>query len=421
MTLRSLLFAGLLAAAATPAVAQDGYGSGYDQRSGYCSDDRREVRSVTDFEAPLAQYGRWVKSRFGRAWAPRVGRDWRPYTIGRWVQTEDGETWESDEPWGWATYHYGRWGFDETYGWVWTPDTEWAPAWVAWRDGDDYAGWAPLPPQAGYGSGYQDWDYSQWYAPSWIYVERSNLYRRDLGRTVLPWRGNRGYWDRTREQHASNGRNDRHDWSNAGYDGRAGTNGSYGGRDLSHGGSDGRNWSNDARDGRQGRQGGDWSNRQRPGDGTANRPTPPNGNTGIVPPPAARPDRPAGDGGWNGGARPWRTQPGVTDRPVPAGVRPQLDGQRPGWTPTQRSGRPELHGEPQPGRGREGTLIAPDLNAGRGGQPRPVPQAMPQPQPRPQVQAPPQPQPQAQPQPQRADRPARADNPRRERDNRQPE
>ena len=31
-------------------------------------------------------------------------------------------------------------------GWVWIPDTVWSPAWVAWRDSDDYVGWAPLPP-----------------------------------------------------------------------------------------------------------------------------------------------------------------------------------------------------------------------------------------------------------------------------------
>jgi hypothetical protein len=40
--------------------------------------------------------------------------------------------------------------FDESYGWVWVPGTEWAPAWVAWRYTDDYVGWAPLPPSAGW-------------------------------------------------------------------------------------------------------------------------------------------------------------------------------------------------------------------------------------------------------------------------------
>jgi len=33
-------------------------------------------------------------------------------------------------------------------GWVWVPGDEWAPAWVSWRKGNDFVGWAPLPPDA---------------------------------------------------------------------------------------------------------------------------------------------------------------------------------------------------------------------------------------------------------------------------------
>ncbi|MFZ1290413.1 MAG: DUF6600 domain-containing protein, partial [Melioribacteraceae bacterium] len=47
-----------------------------------------------------------------------------------------------------ATYHYGRWFFDDYYGWVWMPDSEWGPSWVEWRYDDYYIGWAPLPPYA---------------------------------------------------------------------------------------------------------------------------------------------------------------------------------------------------------------------------------------------------------------------------------
>ena len=210
MTLRPMLIAALLATGA-PAFAQ--YSSGYDdQRAGYIHEER-EIQSVLEFEAPLARYGSWVPSRFGRAWHPRVDSAWRPYTVGRWVEGEGGQAWQSDEPWGWATYHYGRWGFDDRWGWVWVPDVEWAPAWVAWRDGDEYAGWAPLPPRAGYGYDVDAWDYTQWYAPSWVYVPRASLYRRNVGSVALPWRGNRGFWDRTRGT-----RRDR-DWSR---DGRPG-------------------------------------------------------------------------------------------------------------------------------------------------------------------------------------------------------
>src|SRR5262249_23599259 len=45
-----------------------------------------------------------------------------------------------------AVFHYGRWIFDASHGWVWVPGKEWAPAWVSWRDGSGYIGWAPLPP-----------------------------------------------------------------------------------------------------------------------------------------------------------------------------------------------------------------------------------------------------------------------------------
>ncbi len=57
-----------------------------------------------------------------------------------------GWTWVSDEPWGWATYHYGRWVNIVGTGWVWIPGHTWAPAWVSWRYGGGYCGWAPLPP-----------------------------------------------------------------------------------------------------------------------------------------------------------------------------------------------------------------------------------------------------------------------------------
>jgi hypothetical protein len=67
------------------------------------------------------------------------------------MSTDSGWYWVSTEQWGWATYHYGRWDYDSYYGWVWVPGTEWAPSWVEWRQGDDYVGWAPLPPGGYYG------------------------------------------------------------------------------------------------------------------------------------------------------------------------------------------------------------------------------------------------------------------------------
>jgi len=52
----------------------------------------------------------------------------------------------SDYPWGWGPFHYGRWFYDDYYGWAWVPGPEWGPAWVAWRSGGGYYGWAPLGP-----------------------------------------------------------------------------------------------------------------------------------------------------------------------------------------------------------------------------------------------------------------------------------
>ena len=72
--------------------------------------------------------------------------DWRPYADGYWAYTDVGWTWVSYEDFGWATYHYGRWTDLADYGWVWVPGYEWGPAWVSWRTGGDYVGWAPLPP-----------------------------------------------------------------------------------------------------------------------------------------------------------------------------------------------------------------------------------------------------------------------------------
>ncbi|HXO42039.1 MAG TPA: DUF6600 domain-containing protein, partial [Thermoanaerobaculia bacterium] len=54
---------------------------------------------------------------------------------------------------GWATYHYGRWAYDSDYGWEWIPGYEWGPAWVAWRNGGGYIGWAPLPPEVRFRAG----------------------------------------------------------------------------------------------------------------------------------------------------------------------------------------------------------------------------------------------------------------------------
>src|SRR5882762_8751638 len=110
--------------------------------------DRPTEVVVTTFHNDLAPHGVWVDiDGYGRCWKPNgTRRGWRPYTIGHWEWTASGWSWESDEAFGYATYHYGRWFVDARHGWVWLPGTTYAPAWVAWRSGGGYVGWAPLGP-----------------------------------------------------------------------------------------------------------------------------------------------------------------------------------------------------------------------------------------------------------------------------------
>jgi hypothetical protein len=99
-----------------------------------------------------------------------------PYTNGRWTNTDYGFTWVSNDPFGWATDHYGRWVWANR--WVWRPDTTWGPAWVQWRQGDGYVGWAP--------AGYSD----DAYFPDdhWRFVPVTYLFAADTPRYVI--RGN---------------------------------------------------------------------------------------------------------------------------------------------------------------------------------------------------------------------------------------
>lgn len=111
------------------------------------------VDEPVDFETSLAPHGTWiVTSTCGRVWRPHryvVGDGFRPYhTGGQWVYTHYGWSFESDWEWGWAVYHYGLWCPDPAEGWVWVPGTVWAPAWVEWRAGGGYIGWAPMLPPA---------------------------------------------------------------------------------------------------------------------------------------------------------------------------------------------------------------------------------------------------------------------------------
>ena len=124
-------------------------------------DDKGNAVTFQNFYDQLSGQGTWIQTNdYGYVFQPNVNDpNWRPYTYGHWVNTDDGMMWASDEPFGWATYHYGRWVDLADTGWVWVPGYTWAPAWVSWRDSDDYYGWAPLPPDSEVGIDYADGDF----------------------------------------------------------------------------------------------------------------------------------------------------------------------------------------------------------------------------------------------------------------------
>jgi len=100
------------------------------------------------FYSDLGPHGSWLASaQHGRVWQPSIYQpEWNPYYDGHWEYADVGWTWVSDYSWGAIPYHYGTWLVDPVLGWVWAPGTTWAPAWVVFRTGPDYIGWAPVAP-----------------------------------------------------------------------------------------------------------------------------------------------------------------------------------------------------------------------------------------------------------------------------------
>ena len=129
--------------------------------------------SLQSFYDELSPYGTWIQDpQYGYVWRPDVDQqDFRPYySNGRWAMTEYGNTWVSDYDWGWAPFHYGRWVYNRYRQWLWIPDTTWGPAWVSWRSGGGYYGWAPLSPglNININIGIPD----NW----WVFIPQANIY-----------------------------------------------------------------------------------------------------------------------------------------------------------------------------------------------------------------------------------------------------
>ncbi|CAM3595843.1 hypothetical protein G4177_13185 [Corallococcus sp. ZKHCc1 1396] len=138
-----------------------------------------EGSAITQFRDVLSPYGTWMDlPDVGWVWRPDanvVGADFVPYaTGGRWVSSDWGWTFETEWDWDWAPFHYGRWVDKPTVGWVWWPDSEWAPAWVDWRWDEGYIGWQPMAPP-GVSTGL-----------AWTFVSMSDFLRPAVGQYRAP-------------------------------------------------------------------------------------------------------------------------------------------------------------------------------------------------------------------------------------------
>jgi hypothetical protein len=143
--------------------------------------------SISVFFDNLAPHGIWVKHpKYRYVFCPKVDADWRPYTNGHWVYLKDyGWYFASDEPFAWAVYHYGRWFDDDRLGWCWVPGNAWAGAWVSWRQGDQFIGWAPLAPTR---EGFVvdvDLDAAEPPKEHWVFVEAKQFLEPQLKVTIV--------------------------------------------------------------------------------------------------------------------------------------------------------------------------------------------------------------------------------------------
>jgi len=160
------------------------------------------------FHDRLLRDGRWLYHPvFGRVWQPApgiVGARFQPYTNGYWEYTDEyGWYWVSEDPFDDVVYHYGRWVYDPQWRWLWIPGYTWAPAWVVWREGDEYSGWMPMPPDEAFIAGtgpsfgvnfgaFSFNFYRNWYhgrvdpANFWVFVNKGHIVDRDYRRYVLP-------------------------------------------------------------------------------------------------------------------------------------------------------------------------------------------------------------------------------------------
>jgi hypothetical protein len=185
-----VVLAGSLPLTASAQYNDDGYA--YNDNNSYNDGYGDREVDYQDFYDELSPHGRWVDyPGHGYVWIPNAGPDFRPYsTNGHWVWSDNYEwMWVSDYDWGWAPFHYGRWDNDPYYGWYWVPGYEWSPAWVAWRDGGDYYGWAPIRPGINISVNFNIGGY----APPvdfWCFTPRRYITYPRIASYCVPWRQN---------------------------------------------------------------------------------------------------------------------------------------------------------------------------------------------------------------------------------------
>jgi hypothetical protein len=79
--------------------------------------------------------------------------EYMPYSNGQWINTDEGWYFRGRTPYEETVSHHGRWVHSKHGGWMWVPGRVWAPAWVDWRQNDDYVSWAPLSPSIYFSAG----------------------------------------------------------------------------------------------------------------------------------------------------------------------------------------------------------------------------------------------------------------------------
>ena len=111
--------------------------------------------------------------------------EYRPYSNGQWVNSDAGWYFKAPTPWEETVHHHGRWAHTRDAGWLWIPGRVWAPAWVDWRQDDDYISWAPLGPSIYFSAG--NMGYSPINDDYYSIVERRHFIDPDIYRYSSPY------------------------------------------------------------------------------------------------------------------------------------------------------------------------------------------------------------------------------------------